>query len=464
MSEAIHVGGAPFNGRWWLPDDPERKVGGQLDLDGEVWMLSLFGWLGPWEPWPQTVTPPEVLYGQIGATLLTIIGLAVHSFNASPDGAPHDSSFAVQRIIVGAHTTASARFSSASFRFLHLDEWANRRSWTSTLSTVDNSWRATMVYTDPGEIVASLPEATATLRRVWQGADSMSLSTWNTSSNEWVRFDFNEPLDFDTIDHDYQRPLANLISLAAGQRTSVLGMTLTPENSPPNITPWSVLSAEPRRRLPRVRLSFQFLFTLEEETFSDIIPAWWSLQARLGVVIDLLSSLREQGMVANRFLNGASAIEGYHRHESLKAKPSAVHRERLKRIKAALTPEDRCWLSPHIAHSHEPTFDERLGEILTKAGPLFPPVVGNVEEWRKWVKDARNSVAHRDPGMIDIEQEWRTTIRITDSIQCLLTLAVLRDLGISDAVLEPGVQREGTLARVAHYMKEVRPDWFAQSE
>jgi hypothetical protein len=28
---------ASFHGRWWVPDDPEHVVGGQLGLDGEFW-------------------------------------------------------------------------------------------------------------------------------------------------------------------------------------------------------------------------------------------------------------------------------------------------------------------------------------------------------------------------------------------------------------------------------------------
>lgn len=71
--------------------------------------------------------------------------------------------------------------------------------------------------------------------------------------------------------------------------------------------------------------------------------------------------------------------------------------------------DERSWLKEQLAFSHEPTFAERVHEVVARAGPLFPPAVGNVDAWRRWVKAGRNSVAHRDPEMVDLDKEWRTT-------------------------------------------------------
>lgn len=102
----------------------------------------------------------------------------------------------------------------------------------------------------------------------------------------------------------------------------------------------------------------------------------------------------------------------------------------------------------------------RSGATAARAGPLFPPAVGDVDAWRRWVKAGRNSVAHRDPEMVDLDKEWRTTVRVTATIGWLMTLVLLRDAGIPDAVIETGIRRERGLEAATQHLREVKPDWF----
>lgn len=164
--------------------------------------------------------------------------------------------------------------------------------------------------------------------------------------------------------------------------------------------------------------------------------------------------------MSSQFLIGASAIEGYHRHRHGRAKPSAEHKERIKQIIDAAPERDRAWLKQQLAFSHEPTFAERVGNVVARAGPLFPPAVGDVDAWRRWVKAGRNSVAHRDPEMVDLDTDWRTTVRVTATIEWLMTLVLLRDAGIPDAVIETGIRREGGLEAATQHLRELKPDWF----
>jgi hypothetical protein len=100
---------------------------------------------------------------------------------------------------------------------------------------------------------------------------------------------------------------------------------------------------------------------------------------------------------------------------------------------------------------------------VERAGPLFPPVVGNVVAWIKWVKNARNSVAHRDREMVDIEKEWRTTIRVTATIEWLLRLVLLRDLQIPDSVIHKGVRDQLGQEAARELLHRERPDWFRET-
>ena len=113
-------------------------------------------------------------------------------------------------------------------------------------------------------------------------------------------------------------------------------------------------------------------------------------------------------------------------------------------------------------HCHEPSFAERVDEVVAKAGPLFAEAVGDARKWRSWVRNARDSVAHRGPKMIDVDKEWRTTIRVTRTIEWLMILVLLRDLGIDDEVVASGVREEGGLKAASEMLKLVKPEWFPE--
>lgn len=381
-----------------------------------------------------------MIHGEAGGTPITLLGLVPDGWKTSGHDAPYESRLAVHEIIVGGHVGDGTRFTTASVRLLHLNEWANRRPWTHSVQDGE-SWQETVVFTDPGRKTVNLPGTTATLRRDLSRSDDQ-LSYVRVTSDEWVIFDFDNPVDLETIDHDYVRPLTYLIELAASQRSTVLELKVRPEGSDELSLQWSILSAQSRRQPPQPRRWFEFLFTLGDIDFDVVLVAWWKLQSEIGVVTDLVSSLRQPGVVSNQFLNAASAIESYDRH-----RPDKITRHRPDKITRP--------------SGHEPTFAERVDAVIKRAGPLFPPVVGNPVAWRDWVKSGRNSVAHRDPKMVNVDKEWRTTIRVTESTRWLLVLVLLRDLGIPDAAIEAGTTRELGLAAARHYLEEAKPEWFS---
>jgi hypothetical protein len=162
-----------------------------------------------------------------------------------------------------------------------------------------------------------------------------------------------------------------------------------------------------------------------------VVPAWWKLHEEIGVVADLIAPQSMNGFVGNQFMNAASAIEGYHRHRTGRQASSGA------------------------------TFASRLDAVVEQAGPIFAEAVGNVDAWGKWVKDGRNGVAHRDPGMVDVDADWRTTIRIIPTMQWLMRLVLLREIGIPDEVIASGVRQDRGLEASSHQLREMRPKWFA---
>lgn len=463
VPEDIHASRAPFDGRWWLLED-HHVVGGRLSLIGGVWDLTVMGWLGPWDPTAQPTPYPRTIHGEIGTTPVTLLDVVGGGWKARLSSEPpYISNVKINQIVVGGHADPHVRFKGAGARLLQLNEWANRRKFTTT--TGENFSSDTVVYTQPRDLEAQLPHAKARLSSRWgQSSDPVMLSSVSMTADEWVFFDFETPLELETVQHDYVRPLANLLELVSNRATAVLEFVVTPDDADDRAEPWSVLSWEARDAIPAPRHPAELIFTLRHVDFTTVMPAWWRLQPDFDVVAMLLSSVRGRSSVANQFLNAASAIESYHRHLVGELKPSPEHEARKERIRESLTKEDWTWLGPFVKRSHEPSFGERVQAVVGRAGALFPPVVGNVKSWRTWVREARDSVAHRGPRMFDIEAEWMTAVRVTETIKWLLTLVLLRDLGIPDDVIAAGVQKEGGLGNATELMKQQQPDWFVAGD
>jgi hypothetical protein len=417
----------------------------------------LFGWIGPWDEHLDYNEIPSVIHGQIGTTPITLFDLVPGDQTRSWKEAPHHTRIAVNTAIGGIHALATPRFKGAAVRLLHLNEWANRDPWASSF-VEGEKWQQVFSFTDPGTLTARLPNAKASLTRGlgWM-EDPASLTV---TSDERVSFVFDSPLDLETIGHDYVRPLQSLVELAAVDRSSTLELTVVPEGSDEYPSSVSVLSAAAREKVTSTKQWFEFLFTLRQVNFTALLPAWWQLHSEIGVVCDLLGAVRERGFVGNQFLIAASAIEGYHRHRFSRPKASPEHKARVNAIVAAAPEVEREWLSQRLRFSHEPTFAERIDDVIDRGGPLFAAAVGQPDAWRDWVKRGRDSVAHRDPGMFDVDKEWRTTIRITATIQWLMTLVLLCDLQIPDEVIATGVRQQRGLRLATDLLREVQPDWF----
>jgi hypothetical protein len=465
VANDLHASDAPFDGRWWAPGEAEHVVGGRLALADGIWRLTLMGWLGPWDHRELVHPRPPVVCGEIGTTPVTLIDMVGGGLQWSNGNPPHRAELSVNQIVVGAHTDGTSKFTQAAVRVLNLNEWARRSVFSVASEGSDNvgpgesRFRDTFVYTDPGVLTAKLPHATMSLVR-GQGQSLNDLSHLNVTSDEWALFDFDQPLSLGDIGHDYLRPLASLFRLATCESCPILRLEVLPEGADEKSGRWTLLAWEPRGPVAPPGRWFQFIFTLPSVEFATVVARWWELQPQVGLATDLLDTLDGTTPTSNRFLNAASAIEAYHRALSGQTRPSDEHRQRLQRIKQGLSEVDRAWLSQQLAHSHEPTFAERIQAVADRAGPLFPPVVGNTAEWIKWVKQARNSVAHRDPDMIDIEQEWRTTIRVTATIDWLMRLTLLRELGIADDVVEEGVRQQRGLEAAKDFLRQEKPEWF----
>ena len=214
-------------------------------------------------------------------------------WSASGNDPPYETRISVNTAIVGLHATPATRFTRAGVRLLHLNEWANRPPWSFEQDSEDAN-QESVTFRDPGQLTAELPGATAYLGRGWR-QESARLSSVTMTSEEWVHVDFETPIDLEAVEHDWVRPLKNLIELAAAERSPTIELRVLHEGAEEYTSDASVLSAASRPPLAQARQSFQFLFTLDDVDFSTTLPVWWKLNSEIGVVADLVAALRGSG-------------------------------------------------------------------------------------------------------------------------------------------------------------------------
>jgi len=452
-------GNAPFDGRWWSPDGQDNVVGGRLDLDQGIWRVFLSGWVGTWDPTSEVHDIPTLIYGNVGTTPVTLLNLVPGGYSGGWNDAPHESRISANLVIVGAHVNAMSKYKVAWMRPLHLNEWANRAPWNETNSGVDRKEGIKGVeFQRPENATAVIRGAKVILGRSIR--TKSDLSHFEYSSDEWIAFEFEQPLPIEVIEHDYVRPLRNFMELAANVACPQLGFELSPEGALNTDSPVIVLSSLHRGLVPTTKNSFQLLFNLSDCNFSDVIHSWWEFQNEIGVVTDLCASLRMRSFVGNDFMNAATAIESYHRHRN----PSEVteeHKKRVEKILNAVPPEDRSWIAGFLSVSHEPSFSKRVDEVVVEAGEFFAAAVGDPKAWRNWIRDRRIATAHRGPNMINVDYEWTTTIVLTATVQWLLTIVFLRAIGIPDTVYEQRIQQWSDLSWHSMRLRELKPVWFS---
>lgn len=451
---------APFDGRWWSPTDLNNVIGGRLELDQGIWRVFLSGWIGPWESSSEVHEIPELIHGNVGTTPVTLLNLVPGGYSGGIGTAPHESRISANIVLVGIHATSETKYTKAWMRPLHLNEWANRRPWQESFKRVDDKGSSDGVTVAmPDILTAEIKGAKVFLGRSLQR--ETDLSHFKFSSDEWIGFEFSDPFDIETIEREFSRPLRYFLELASNVSCPQLGFELTAEGAAVTDLPATVLSSLHRGHTSATRHSFQLLFNLSDTNFETVIPMWWQLQEEIGVVTDLWASLRRRSFVGNDFMNAATAVESYHRHRH----PTQVtdsHKSRIKTILEAVPEDDREWLKGFLNNSHEPSFSNRMDDVVSEAGDFFTAAIGSPKSWRNWVRDGRVGTAHRGPNMINVDSEWTETIVLTATVQWLLTIVFLEAIGIADTVYEQRIQQWGDLNWYSTRLHELKPAWFPE--
>ncbi|WP_157360707.1 HEPN domain-containing protein [Amycolatopsis thermoflava] len=454
-----------YEGEWWHPARPDRKLGGILEL-GDSFELRLWGSL-------DERTVPSVMNGAFDANILNGVSLSKAltiiggRFRGSQYSSTGSSIIQVRAPLVFAGSYLLESADEATFTKVdaspgNLLQWIARsglsREWP-------NRGHAKLEYTALEPSIASTQGATLELHHGFVANGDDHWAEWQEAGS--LLFELSEPHTVPDIEYKFLRPFRYFLDLATGSAPHPGPLQVAnPDHLEEPTTQWLDVHAYGRdKRVPRKKppMVHEMLFSLPEIEFAEVVPRWYALVDKLGITCDLLFSLSapQNVFAGNKLFNVASAAEGIHQRLYPEAdRQTPEHRQRVKEI-LDTTPEDhRDWLKAKLAFSHAPTFADRLQQLIDHAGSCIDPFIGDRDKWVRLVKDVRNQIAHARRERHIVETEVVKQVRLTATIDVLLRVILLRELGFTDDQCVNMVQRNPQWSYLQSVLPTALPEIF----
>jgi hypothetical protein len=401
---ATDVRSGDFEGEWWLPDDPSKRIAGILhvDPDDEAAELQLIGTLRDAEPIPAQLNASAkypVMHGLVQAHLITLMGCEEAAATLSFPG------FIAQRlhpdlIYFGGHlSSADPEVVQAWVQLTHLPQWLPVHR---NIETGNGGMSVTVSYAASPEVVCSMP---------W---GAVAFRTWPSSSTQVGSVSIRSAANVRITPAKTARlrefmgwfsALQNLLTLATDAPNAVEMVQLE--------VPESALLEQQGPR-PYLELVYErvfrspdppdpphpgtFLFQAADlEDICSAIGVWFELSSELDATLNLYFSTRYRppGYVHARFLNAAQAAEVYHRRRLQgQVVTKDEHRARLKVITESVPVALVGWLKSALAFSNEKTLATRIDELVELRWDVMKGIIADRREFVRSIVGLRNYFTH----------------------------------------------------------------------
>jgi hypothetical protein len=383
----------------------------------------------------------------------------------------------VGTVLIGADHLASVadcRFNRASFRLSNLNEWVNRSPyrWSSAKSA------ETVELLDLPTLRATIPGCEITLART-AARHHGRLTDSGFTSHEVIGLRFDQPQPLDELEYRFIRPLEQLLTLATGTSCIAFDVQTGNDNGPDDLSgrPPSVTYTIRRRNTdmaqqgrPRIRPHMRFGMNSPgyppNIDLDECIPRWFTLQAQLGTVCDLVFSQRPEsrGYLHEQMFSIASALEGMHqrlnRQDEKRSDDDQTRNAEILEAVRAGRPEHHDWLKKAIAGAHRKSYKFRIDELLDQTDHLMAEVVGDETRWAQQLRGIRDGIGHVLPAQDDKTVEQM--IAMLYSARLFAELVLLRQLGFTAAQCRSSLGHHWELDNVREHVKKGYPAWFAE--
>lgn len=189
----------------------------------------------------------------------------------------------------------------------------------------------------------------------------------------------------------------------------------------------------------------EFLFTLEDIDFADLVPRWLALkdEARLG--FDILFGLRyiRSGYVGTRLLGVATAAESIHQALCTASTPlpKGLFQELKQKLLNAVA-EEPANVQDYVKRlQNNPTYQERMLELAEiPDSTVVDQLLTDRRAWASRLKEARHNLAHAKSTSDDSPNSG--AVWLLEVTYALLCLVAMSKLGLNAEVQHRAVEHQ----------------------
>jgi len=435
------------SGIWWLPSAPETHVYGEFTFSNREGLhLSS---IGTFEDTLRTAVGrsyPVILGATSDGKRITLCDCMVVGHTGTGAGV-ETQRYSVDMALIGAHIDdpQEMRFHRVSMQYSHLADWFCPSGFRPrSIEAEDASRRYELSYELPERIVAATTKGRMT---VWGSVKTaFSVREASLQQSVWITFEIPGKQRFEDLNSQLIHPLRNLVTLATDRPNSITQVFVFSKRHahtspiPSDIVelPIEVLFRTSYDEMTQTRALTpgEMLFSFEdvESDFEQLVQRWLVAAEELDSVCDLFfSNQYNPGMyLENKFLNLAQAAESYHRRRRCnQSRPAQEHERRLEAVFGACPAKHKKWLEWQLKYSNEPSFKERLLDLIDVTGETMLPLVQDAESFACDVRDSRNYYVHYDSSLRQQAAQGEKLYRLTERLAFLMRACLLCELGFT---------------------------------
>jgi hypothetical protein len=428
-------------GEFWLPDEPERRIGGLVRFGPKLAArLVLDG-----EPFPG-VTPVALVHGFLfdGRRLSAIECYAAGRRAVFSNGEHVQQTVDVMSLLIGEHVGEKPRFDHLAVRLSVLREWANVRSgWRS--GEHDEAGYSIRYETPPERSVTLRDGRVVALRTV----DRLSEGAGLLRGEQETLFSVTFPKRGSLQDiGEAVASLQNLITFAARRVAKVTSLTVTcpgvfiapgvkiPRPLELRTTQVDLGATDAAESVGYAERDFLFLVAETEAEFRLTLARWVALEERLGVVLDMFLALlyAPPHHLENKVMNVCQAAEGYHRRmHDYQLMPDQEYAA-LTEVLVASAPERwHSLVAGALANANGPSFKVRIAKLVEKAGETGAALASTFPNYPARVRNFRDRYVHFLKVAPTPREQVPEVADLYDTTKIILEVCLLQDIGWSAA-------------------------------
>jgi hypothetical protein len=437
-----------YDGKWWLPESPEKKIPGTLRFDPVDGLnLKLNGLFKELRDLNVFLNPDIILGKTSNSGPITLYKCREYNSQANTSGFV-TSSFAADVVFVGHHfyKEEDIVFSSLLLTYSYLEEWAGISG-----IRIDTNSELVISYGQPRKIEAELDDIRICVDfdcDFWVNRINFrdKIKECSLKQITSIKIEPHEQIHFNDYKKNICYHIQNFLSLAIGE--AVYPLTIRGRNEGCKLEAFNrvfyddIFILYPIGRSSNTYKEVRpddMLFLLEDisDDLEEYLNNWFAKSEILSPVYDLyFGTVYKPSMyLEHRFLNLIQAIESYHRrvHDGKYLSDDNYTRIREKLIEAI--PKDvsksfRDSLVQRLKHHNEFSLGKRLREIMDMYGDVTNMLVHDNKRFIRDVVDMRNFLTHHTK---DLERRIQKDERFIDlflQMKFILEICLLIELGM----------------------------------